>query len=315
MIVIHNPQYSTLNSQLSTPDCPVVATIGFFDGVHLGHRYLIEQVKEEAARQGICSAVITFPVHPRQVMNADYQPELLTSYEDKLKLLGNTGIDYCIVLDFTPDIAKLTAWEFMNVILKERYSVQGLVIGHDHRFGHNRSEGFEEYCSFGNKLGINVVRAHACVVDNVTVSSSVIRRLLHAGNITEANRYLSYSYSVEGIVVGGHRIGRTLGFPTANLRVDQACKLIPGEGVYAVCVTVSGTNHPGMLSIGRRPTINNGNDRSIEVHILNFHSDIYNFPIKLTFVRFIRPDLKFLTIEDLRMQLIDDKRITEEIFK
>ena len=315
MTIIHNPQPSTLNSQLSTLNFPVVASIGFFDGVHLGHRYLIEQVKEEAARQGICSAVITFPVHPRQVMNADYQPELLTSYEDKLKLLADTGIDYCIVLDFTPDIAKLTAWEFMNTILKERYSVQGLVIGHDHRFGHNRSEGFEEYCSFGNKLGINVVRAHACVIDNVTVSSSVIRRLLHACDITSANHYLGYSYSLEGVVVGGHRIGRTLGFPTANLRVDQACKLIPGEGVYAVRVTVAGSDYAGMLSIGHRPTLNNGNDRSIEVHILNFHSDIYNFPIKLSFVRFIRPDLKFPTIEELRMQLVEDKKTTEHIFE
>lgn len=300
------------HSSPSLPPC--VASIGFFDGVHLGHRYLIEQVKMEAERRHMHSALITFPVHPRQVMNADYQPELLTSFEEKLELLADTGIDYCIVLNFTPELATLSARKFMGTILSDIYNVHGLVIGHDHRFGHNRAEGFDQYVGFGRELGIEVIRAHACIMDGVTVSSSVIRRLLHAGRVEPAGLYLAYPYFLEGTVVGGHRVGRTLGFPTANLRIDQPFKLIPADGVYAVRVRVAGSEHRGLLSIGTRPTINNGNDRSIEVHILNFDADIYNHPITLYFDAFMRHQVKFDDREALRLQMVKDREEVEERF-
>ena len=169
---------------------PCVATIGFFDGVHTGHRYLIQQVKEIAAAKGLRSALVTFPVHPRKVMNATYHPELLTTPEEKINLLAGTGVDYCLMLDFTPDISRLTAKEFMTQVLKERYQVRYLVIGYDHRFGHNRSEGFEDYVRYGQSIGIDVIRAQAYTNDiridasqSVPVSSSLIRKLLHQGDV------------------------------------------------------------------------------------------------------------------------------------
>lgn len=292
---------------------PCVATIGFFDGVHVGHRFLIEQVKEVAAARGMRSALITFPVHPRKVMNAGYHPELLTTLEEKTALLARTGVDYCIMLDFTTEVSRLTAKEFMTRILKERYRVEGLVIGYDHRFGHNRSEGFEDYCRYGREIGMQVVLARAFLCDEIHVSSSVIRNSLHAGDVCMANRCLGYDYFLEGTVVGGYQVGRKIGFPTANLCVDNPDKLVPADGVYAVRVTLDGRLYAGMLNIGHRPTINNGTDRTIEVHILHFHSDIYNRFIRLSFVQRIRPEMKFDGIERLIEQLHKDAATVEAL--
>lgn len=294
---------------------PCVATIGFFDGVHRGHRFLIDQVRQVAAVRGIRSALITFPVHPRKVMNRDFQPELLTTRDEKLALLAGTGVDYCMMLDFTPDVSRLTAREFMTGILKGRYNVHALVIGYDHRFGHNRSEGFEDYCRYGETVGMEVIRAEACVVDSIRVSSSAIRNFLHEGKVEEANRCLGYEYFLDGTVVGGYQVGRKIGFPTANLQVDDPDKLIPVDGVYAVRVTFDGKTHDGMLSIGNRPTIGNGPERSIEVNIFNFHSDIYDKFIRLSFVHYLRPQLKFDKVEELIEQIRQDKTDIEAILK
>lgn len=297
---------------------PCVATIGFFDGVHTGHRYLIQQVKEIAAARGLRSALVTFPVHPRKVMNADYHPELLTTAEEKIRLLAETGVDYCLMLDFTPDISRLSAKEFMTRLLKERYQVKYLVIGYDHRFGHNRSESFEDYVRYGEEIGIEVIRARAVTSDietsdsqNVPVSSSLIRTLLHQGDVDAAARCLGYEYFLDGTVVGGYQVGRKIGFPTANLCVDDPEKLIPADGVYAVWVTLDGKTYMGMLNIGMRPTIDNGPNRTIEVNILHFHSDIYNKTIRLTFVKRTRPELKFDNIDALIGQLHKDAEEVE----
>ena len=299
---------------------PCVATIGFFDGVHAGHRYLIQQVKEIAAAKGLQSALVTFPIHPRKVMNADFRPDLLTTPEEKINLLSDTGVDYCLMLDFTPEISRLTALEFMTQILKERYQVKCLVIGYDHRFGHNRSEGFEDYVRYGKAIGIEVIRAHACTnvietesSEKVPVSSSLVRRLLHQGEVDLAARCLGYEYFLDGIVVGGYQVGRKIGFPTANLRVDNPDKLIPSDGVYAVWVTFDGKTYMGMLSIGVRPTIGNGLNRTIEVNILHFHSNIYDKSIRLTFVKRTRSELKFDTIEELIVQLHKDAEEVEAL--
>ena len=285
---------------------PCVATIGFFDGVHRGHRYLIEQVREVAVAHGFASGVVTFPVHPRKVVQ--YHPELLTTYEEKVALLAETGLDYCMMLDFTPEVAILSAKEFM-LFLYNHYNIRALVIGYDHRFGHNRSEGFDDYVRYGQELGIEVILAHAYIDKDVAVSSSVIRQLLSEGNVSEAASCLGYDYFLNGIVVSGYRVGRKIGFPTANLRVDDPDKLVPSDGVYAVRVTVAGQSYGGMLSIGYRPTMANGTDRSIEVNIFNFHSDIYEQYICLSFVRYLRPELKFDSIDELIAQLHKDKEI------
>ena len=296
------------------------ATIGFFDGVHAGHRYLIEQVKEIAAAKGLRSALVTFPVHPRKVMNAAYRPELLTTPEEKISLLSALGVDYCLMLDFTPQVSRLTAREFMSQLLKERYQVKCLIIGYDHRFGHNRSEGFEDYVRYGKEIGIEVIRARACTSEieigakqHIPVSSSLIRKLLHEGEVEIAARCLNYEYFLDGTVVSGYQVGRKIGFPTANLHVDDPDKLIPADGVYAVQVAFDGKTYGGMLNIGIRPTIDNGTNRTIEVHIFHFHSDIYNKFIRITFVKRTRPELKFSGIDELIAQLHKDAEETKAI--
>ena len=285
---------------------PAVATIGFFDGVHQGHRFLIRQVRREAEARGLASSVITFPIHPRQVLQSDYRPRLLTTPPEKLQLLEQTGVEQCILLDFTPHLAGLSARDFMEV-LKHRYRIAALLIGYDHRFGHNRSEGFDDYARHGRELGIEVLPAEACrLEDGTAVSSSLVRRLLADGDIAQANRCLGYSYFINGTVVGGHRVGHRLGYPTANLLPGHPDKLVPANGVYAVRVEIGGERRGGMLNIGRRPTIGNGDDRSIEAHIFDFNRDIYGQPLRLEFVRRIRPERKFASIDELSAQLRRD---------
>ena len=293
---------------------PSVATIGFFDGVHLGHRHLINQVKMAASLNGWCSSIITFPVHPRQVIQSDYQPSLLSSPEEKIELLSQTGVDNCILLPFTQELSRLTAWEFMQ-LLYDKYKVRMLVIGYDHRFGHNRVETFEDYCRYGRALGIHIMQATAYTQEQDKVSSSVIRRALLSGEVYTAAKYLGYSYSLDGTVVDGYKVGRKIGFPTANLRVDFSNKLIPSIGVYAVRVQVAGQQWKGMLSIGYRPTLNNGNDLSIEVHILDFQGDIYNQKMRLEFIEYLRPEIKFDSVDELIAQMHQDKEETIKVFQ
>lgn len=298
------------------PDLPLepcVATIGFFDGVHLGHRFLIEQVKELAKDQGLRSALITFPVHPRQVIKSDYRPELLTTPEEKIELLKAQGVDYCIMLDFTVELSQLSALSFMKDILQQRYNVSTLIIGYDHRFGHNRSEGFEDYVRYGQQIGMNVYRAQACMIDDLNISSSLVRTHLLEGKIDLSTRYLGYNYSIEGVVVGGYRVGRTIGFPTANLDLRESNKLIPSDGVYAVRVEVKGCLYAGMLNIGYRPTLDNGSKKSIEVHILRFDEDIYDEKIRLYFVSRIRSEMKFSGLDELIAQLKRDAAFVDSV--
>ena len=298
------------------PDLPLepcVATIGFFDGVHLGHRFLIEQVKELAKDQGLRSALITFPVHPRQVMKSDYRPELLTTPEEKIELLKAQGVDYCIMLDFTVELSQLSALSFMKDILQQRYNVSTLIIGYDHRFGHNRSKGFEDYVRYGQQIGMNVYRAQACMIDDLNISSSLVRTHLLEGKIDLSTRYLGYNYSIEGVVVGGYRVGRTIGFPTANLDLRESNKLIPSDGVYAVRVEVKGCLYAGMLNIGYRPTLDNGSKKSIEVHILRFDEDFYDEKIRLFFVSRIRSEMKFSGLDELIAQLKRDAAFVDSV--
>jgi len=289
------------------PQGPTVATIGFFDGVHLGHRFLIQQVKVAATQTGWQSSIITFPVHPRQVIQSDYQPQLLSSPEEKIELLASTGVDNCILLPFTRELSMLTAREFMQ-LLYDKYKVRMLVIGYDHRFGHNRAETFEDYCQYGRELGIHIMQATAYTQEQDKVSSSAIRRALLSGDVSTAKKYLGYHYFLEGTVVDGYKVGRKIGFPTANLRVDFPHKLIPSIGVYAVCVSVNGQNYKGMLNIGHRPTINNGTDLSIEVHILDFQGDIYHQKMRIEFIEFLRPEMKFHSVDELILQMQEDKK-------
>lgn len=285
---------------------PLVATIGFFDGVHTGHRFLIEQVKEVAAKRGLPSAVITFPVHPRKVLQKDYQPALLCGFDEKIERLATTGVDYCVCLDFTVEISELSAYQFMKNILKDKFAVDTLVIGYDHRFGHNREDGFPDYKRYGKEIEMDVIEARVLPgFDHV--SSSRIRRLLGEGYIRKAAKLLSYNYTISGKIVEGFKVGRTIGFPTANIQVWETYKVIPAFGVYAVYVHVEGNRYGGMLYIGKRPTLHNGDNISVEVNLFDFDGDLYNKGLTAEFIDFIRPDEKFSDIETLKDNIKKDK--------
>ena len=294
---------------------PCVATIGCFDGVHCGHKYLVQQVIDYAHSSGLKSALITFTIHPRQVMQSDYRPKLLSCLKQKIELISELQADYCFMMPFTIELSKLSAYEFMKY-LKDVYKVHALVIGYDHRFGHNRTESFEDYCKYGKELGINVVRAHALIRNDLSISSSLIRSLLKEGKITEANEYLGYHYYIDGKVTNGFRNGHKLGFPTANLVLSCENKLLPANGVYAIRACFDGKIYNGMLNIGFRPTFNNGNHLSIESHLFNFSDDLYNKDMRIFFLKYIRSEKKFESLDELHTQLkIDKEDITEYLTK
>jgi riboflavin kinase/FMN adenylyltransferase len=281
--------------------CNKVATIGFFDGVHRGHQHLLRQVLEVAHQRHMASLVVTFFQQPRHVVTHETDRFfLLTTTNEKLHLLRQAGIDHCEVMEFTPELALMTAHDFMQ-LLHNKYGVSALVIGYDHRFGHNRSEGFDDYVRYGKQLGIEVLQA----TQFPAVSSTKIRELLLEGDLEAANQILGYRYILEGQVVNGFHIGHTMGFPTANLQVAPE-KLIPADGVYAVMVELDGEQHQGMLNIGTRPTLANSDERSIEVHIFDFHDNIYDKELRLSLVKRTRGEVKFASKEQLILQLQQD---------
>ena len=283
----------TLNEGI-TDVCPSVATIGFFDGVHRGHRFLINNVVKEAASRGLLSTVVTFDRHPRQVLGSDFQPRLLSTNEEKMLLLSKTGVERCVMLPFSEQMAQMTACDFMKKILRDRLGVQVLIIGYDNRFGHNRSEGFDDYVRYGREMGIEVMSAQSFLLHGINVSSSVIRSFLQEGEIEMAENCLGYPYFFTGKVVKGFRVGHELGFPTANIEQDNMLKMIPSPGVYAVKVRIEGTvelKH-AMMNIGTRPTFN-GTQQTQEVHILNFNDDIYGKMISVAFVHKQRNERQF----------------------
>jgi riboflavin kinase/FMN adenylyltransferase len=252
--------------------------------------------------------VVTFAEHPRKVLHSDFQPALLTSLSEKIEQLQSTGIDTCVVLHFTPEIAKLSAFDFLKNVLQHTYNVQTLLVGHDHRFGHNRTDGFPEYKKFGESIGMEVIQAtrYSLEISN-HVSSSEIRKFLQQGDVEKAAQILTYHYSISGLVVDGFKVGRKIGFPTANIVIEDNEKLIPAMGVYAVQVYWNNHVFKGMLNIGLRPTLNNGNELSCEVHIIDFNENIYNETIRIDFIRKIRDEQKFETIEQLVEQLFKDR--------
>lgn len=290
---------------------PSVAAIGFFDGVHLGHKFLINQVKEEAESRGLKSAVITFPLHPSKVINPNRHIDHITLCDEKLELIEETRIDYCFLLNFSKELSQYSAKDFMRLILRDRFNVKVLVIGYDHRFGHNRADGFDQYVDYGKELGIEVLKAKALTRENTeAISSSLVRSAITEGDISLVNSYLGYSYFLNGTVIHGKQLGRTIGFPTANIQVLNGDKMVPKNGVYAVKVKIDGDPkcYWGMLNIGHRPTINNGCNRSIEVNILDFNRDIYREKIRLIFLDRLRAEVRFESIDKLVEQLHADEK-------
>ena len=295
---------------------PCVATIGFFDGVHRGHQFLVGRLVEMARSEGLESTVITFDEHPRRVLQSDYQPELLSTLSSKLLLLSKTEVDNTVVLHFDEAMAALSAWEFMSQVLRDKLNVRKLCIGYDHRFGHNREETFEDYVRYGKELGIEVVRNEVFCIDGVNISSSVIRSVLKAGEMEMANRCLGYPYTLLGKVVNGYHEGRKLGFPTANLDISHFGQLIPAPGVYAVRVRMehSVAMMRGMMNIGCRPTFG-GTQMTLEAHIFNFEGDIYGQLLVVSFVKRIRGERKFGSPQELAEQLSEDEQSVLALFE
>ncbi|MDR1330749.1 MAG: riboflavin biosynthesis protein RibF [Tannerella sp.] len=285
-------------------------TVGFFDGVHRGHRFLITSLRELADRKGLPSAVLTFPVHPRVALQPGYTPLLLTSFDEKMALLAATGIDACIPVAFTPALAATPARVFITDILAQQWRVDTLLVGYDHRFGHNRVDGFEQYVEYGRACGIDVVRAGVYEAGSQAVSASRIRMLLSEGSVEEAAQLLTYPYRLKGRVVHGKHRGHALGFATANIEIGDTQKVLPGAGVYAVRAYVGNKPHKGMLSIGNRPTFDGG-ETSVEVHLLDFSDTIYGEEIEVAFIRHLRENRKFDHPDALRAQLAEDCRMTD----
>lgn len=289
-----------------------VATIGFFDGCHLGHRHLIRQVTDEATRRDMESCLVTFDKHPRQVLQTDFRPNLLTTAAEKLHMLQNSGVNHIEVLSFTRQLASLTALQFMREILKKQLSVSVLIIGYDHHFGRRtldtQNEGVEQYKEYGHETGIDVIQAQPLSLIDIVPSSSAIRRALLTSDIELANRLLGYKYFLEGEITGGFHIGRSIGFPTANLCIPDN-KLLPPDGAYHIsAVLADGSRHNGMMNIGIRPTLNNGPQRSVEVHLFDFNADIYAQTLRVEILHYLRPEKKFESVEALRHQLQIDEQ-------
>lgn len=293
----------------------LVAGIGFFDGVHLGHKSLINELKRSAAEAGISSAVVTFRRHPRSVLNSEYRPQLINLFNEKMQHLSDTGIDYVIALDFDIVMSKMSSYDFIK-FLRDKFNLAGLYIGYDHRFGHNRSDGFEDYKRYGKELGVEIYKAGVALAGTTPISSSVIRRFLKEGDISVVNEMLTYRYSLSGKVVSGYGVGRTIGFKTANIEVEDLDKLIPGNGVYAVYVkTADGVMRKGMMNIGNRPTVHDNVERAIEVHILDFDGELYENNIEIFFEKFMRPERKMNGLDELKSQLSKDEAMAREILK
>ena len=287
-------------------DYRYAATIGFFDGVHLGHVHLLSQLKDIAAERGLKSMAITFPEHPRQILQSDYRPRLLSTPDDKMRMLEQTGIDYCFPLHFTSALAAMDARSFMTDFLQKRLGVNTLLVGHDHHFGHDTNLNIDDYKRIGHEIGMEVIPASAYLYEGSPISSSRIRRELVSGNVKQANEMLGYRYTISGTVIHGLQNGRKMGFPTANLGPYCEFMQIPADGVYAALATVDGETWPAMLNIGFRPTFE-GKARTIEAHLLDFDRDIYFHELSLEFVEFLRPERRFSSPQELASQLEADR--------
>ena len=292
-----------------------VATIGMFDGVHRGHATLIDFLNRQAVAQGKQSLVITFLRHPRQVLHTDESFRLIMPLDERLKQIKALGPDLLLPLDFTPELAQLDSAHFIK-LLRDRYGMDELVTGYNHRFGHNKGETFGDYCRHGEQLGVKVVKAPEYLGQYAPVSSTIIRGLIAAGRVVDAMHCMGRPYSLAGKVVHGFHNGRGLGFPTANVGEINPELLLPHNGAYAVLAHVDGQQLQGMTNIGRRPTLDNGTKLSIEVNLFDFDEDIYGKDITLEFISFLRLEFKMCGLEELKQQLTLDrdnaKRLLQE---
>ncbi|WP_411029684.1 bifunctional riboflavin kinase/FAD synthetase [Spongiimicrobium sp. 3-5] len=281
-------------------------TIGTFDGVHVGHVQLLKRLINDAKALNLKATVLTFFPHPRMVLQKDADIKLLNTIDERTQILEKTGLDYLIVHPFTKAFSRLSATEFVRDILVNDLRIKKIVIGYDHRFGRNRNANINDLIAFGGILDFEVEEIPAQEVDEVSVSSTKIRKALLAGDVKTANRYLGYDYMLTGTVQRGKGLGRQLNFPTANLHIEETYKLIPKIGVYLVKSVLDGSEVHGMMNIGFNPTVS-GTRKSIEIHFFDFDEDLYGRKIQIDILNRIRDEHKFDSVEELKIQLQKDK--------
>lgn len=286
---------------------PTAVTIGTFDGLHIGHMKILDRLIKSADALGLKSMVLTFFPHPRMVLQQDAHIQLLNTIDEKIDILERTGLDYLIIHPFTKAFSRLSARDFVQDILVNELRTKKIIIGYDHRFGRNRNANINDLEAFGNALDFQVEEIPVQEVDEVSVSSTKIRKALEKGDVRTANAYLGYEYMLTGTVKKGRGMGRQLGFPTANLVIAENYKLIPKNGVYAVKSILNGQTVNGMMNIGYNPTVSVGTEKTIEIHFFDFNRDLYEQKIRIDILEWIREEEKFGSLEDLKAQLQKDK--------
>lgn len=291
-----------------------IVTLGTFDGVHIGHSRIIERLGVAAKDTGCETLLLTFFPHPRMVLQDHSTIRLLNTFEEKASLLEKAGLDNLVVHPFDKEFSQLTAEEFAKTVLVDRFNVRRIIIGHDHRFGRNRTADIHDLKGFGQRYGFEVEEIPSQEIDEVSVSSTKIRTALAEGDIEKAKRYLGYDYFLTGEVVRGKQLGRTLGFPTANIEVHEPFKLIPKQGIYVVCSQIGPHNYFGMMSIGTNPTVN-GDRQTIEVYYLDFDGDLYGANLSVSFLARIRDEQHFPSLKALKEAMAGDLLFARNVIK
>lgn len=291
-----------------------VVTIGTFDGVHIGHTAILKRLVETAKKENLDSTVLTFFPHPRMVLQQNVDIKLINTIDERTKLLENTGLHHLVIHPFTHAFSRFTALEYVRDILVNSLKAKKIIIGYDHRFGRNRNADIEDLKEFGKTYNFEVEEISAKEIDDVAVSSTKIRKALNEGDVETANNYLGYNFMISGEVVMGKAIGRTISYPTANLKLKETYKLIPKNGVYIVQSTIEGENIFGITSIGTNPTVG-GTEKTIETHFLDFNKDLYGKTITIEFLKFIRDEETFDSVEILKQEIEKDEIFAKQFLK
>lgn len=293
---------------------PSVITIGTFDGVHIGHKKIINQITSISSKYNLISILLSFFPHPKMVLQNDNELKLINTIQEKEGLLNSLNLDYLIIKEFTKEFSRLSALEFVRDILVNKLNAKHIIIGYDHHFGRNRTANIEQLKEFGELYDFKVTEILAQDIDDIAISSTKIRKALINGEITLANKFLGYNFFFSGNVVHGNNIGKTISFPTANIKIDAPYKLVPKNGVYIVKTTIDNQITFGMMNIGYNPTFN-GKQKSIEIHFINFNKNIYDKTLTIEMILRIRNEIKFNTVDDLKKQLEQDKLSTLNYIK
>lgn len=293
---------------------PSVITIGTFDGVHIGHKKIINQLTSISSKNNLISILLSFFPHPKMVLQNDKELKLINTIQEKEGLLNSLNLDYLIIKEFTKEFSRLSALEFVRDILVNKLNAKHIIIGYDHHFGRNRTANIEQLKEFGELYDFKVTEILAQDIDDIAISSTKIRKALINGEIILANKFLGYNFFFSGNVVHGNNIGKTISFPTANIKIDAPYKLVPKNGVYIVKTTIDNQITFGMMNIGYNPTFN-GKQKSIEIHFINFNKNIYDKTLTIEMILRIRNEIKFNTVNDLKKQLEQDKLSTLNYIK